>query len=98
MPKKEGSGKVERPGIALDAMSGNMKNVSSLSTGKVFAFLVLSLCLASPARAQQLPNPPTNQDETSRQLLKRLQELEEEVNLAKRCTASFYRSADEISI
>jgi hypothetical protein len=51
---------------------------------KVFLFFILSLCLTVPVRAQQSPNPPpTNQDEVNKQLLRRLQELEDEVKQLK---------------
>jgi hypothetical protein len=62
-----------------------MKNVPSIPMSRVLSFFVLGLCLAGtvPARAQQAPNPAPNQDEVNRQLLRRLQELEDEVNRLK---------------
>ena len=58
-----------------------MKNVPSIPITGVLSFFVLGLCLAVtvPARAQQAPDPAPNQDEVNRQLLRRLQELEDEV-------------------
>jgi hypothetical protein len=43
----------------------------------------LFLAVTVPAPAQQAPNPPTSQDELNRQLLRRLQELEDEVKQLK---------------
>src|SRR5271170_4141658 len=60
-----------------------MKSVSSPSTSKMFAFFILSLCLVLPVQAQQSPDPPTNQDDVNKQLLRRLQELENEVKQLK---------------
>jgi hypothetical protein len=60
-----------------------MKNVSSLSMSKMFLCFIVGLCLAVPAQAQQSPNPPTSQDEVNKQLLERLQELENEVKQLK---------------
>src|SRR5271154_2974527 len=60
-----------------------MKSVSSPSTSKMFAFFILSLCLVVPVQAQQSPDPPTNQDDVNKQLLRRLQELENEVKQLK---------------
>ena len=61
----------------------NMKTLFSQSLNKVFGFFLLSACLAVSAHAQQAPNPPTNQDEVNKQLLRRLQELEDEVKQLK---------------
>jgi hypothetical protein len=61
----------------------NMKTLFSQSMNKVFGFFLLSACLAVSAHAQQAPNPPTNQDEVNKQLLRRLQELEDEVRQLK---------------
>jgi hypothetical protein len=74
-----------------DARSGpaagvgkTMKNLSFLSISRMFSFLIiLSCCLRSPARAQQASHPPTNQDEVNQQLLRRLQELEDEIKQLK---------------
>jgi hypothetical protein len=62
-----------------------MKTVSSIRTNGIFWLFVVGLCLAGtvPAQAQQAPNPPTNQDEVNKQLLRRLQELEDEVKQLK---------------
>jgi hypothetical protein len=67
----------------VGAAGENMKKVSSLSISKVFPLFVLCLCLAAPGQTQQTPDPPANQDEVNRQLLRRLQELEDEVRQLK---------------
>jgi hypothetical protein len=60
-----------------------MKNLCAASISKVCGCLVLSLLMGFPSQAQQSPNPPTNQDEVNRQLMRRLQELEDEVKQLK---------------
>src|ERR1700690_679006 len=61
----------------------NMKTLSSRSIRRMLGFFVLCLCPLFPVQAQQSPNPPTNQDEVNQQLLRRLQELEDEVKQLK---------------
>jgi hypothetical protein len=63
-----------------------MENLTSIPVSYRFSlFIFLSLCLAIsvPAKAQQISSPPTSQDEVNRQLLQRLQELEDEVKQLK---------------
>ncbi len=60
-----------------------MKNTTSTSISRMLSLFALSLCLAIPAQAQQSPAAPTNQDEVNRQLMRRLLELEAEVNQLK---------------
>jgi hypothetical protein len=58
-------------------------NVASPSPRQLLTFFVFGLCLAGSALAQQSSNPPANQDEVNKQLLQRLQELENEVKQLK---------------
>jgi hypothetical protein len=67
-----------------------MKSVSPKTLDRMLWFFVFGLGLAVtvPAQAQQAPNPPTNQDEVNQQLLRRLQELEDEVKQLKAQSAA----------
>jgi|SRR5579863_266297 hypothetical protein len=62
-----------------------MKGLSPIPTDRMLRFLVFGLCLVAtvPAQTQQAPDPPTNQAEDNKQLLQRVQELEEEVKQLK---------------
>ncbi len=64
-----------------------MKNVSSLSMSKMISYFILGLCLAVAAQAQQSPSSSPSsqpsQDEVNKQLLQRLEELENEVKQLK---------------
>ena len=62
-----------------------LKSVSSIPMSRMLWFFAFGLCLAlaAPARGQEAPNAPANQDEVNRQLLRRLQELEDEVKQLK---------------
>jgi hypothetical protein len=64
-----------------------MKRVSPLRVKALGSFF-LSLWLAFPVGAQQSPQPPANQDEVNKQLLQRLQELEDEVKQLKAQSAA----------
>ncbi|MFZ0307835.1 MAG: hypothetical protein WAL89_06650 [Candidatus Sulfotelmatobacter sp.] len=65
-----------------------MRNPSLASASRTLALFTLCLCLAiTPVQAQQSPSP-TNQDEVNKQLLQRLQELENEVKQLKAQAAS----------
>ena len=75
----------------------NMQSVSSITMKRMLSSIALGLCLAVtvPAQAQQAPNPPTSQDEVNRQLLQRLQELEDEVKQLKAQAAAAPTPAPE---
>jgi hypothetical protein len=60
-----------------------MRKLFSQSPIKMFACTILSLCLVSPGQAQQTAAAPPSQDEINKQLLRRLQELEDEVKQLK---------------
>src|SRR5579863_4240838 len=60
-----------------------MRKLFSLSPIKMFACTLLSLCLVAPGLAQQTPAAPASQEEINKQLLRRLQELEDEVKQLK---------------
>jgi hypothetical protein len=62
-----------------------MKTVSSIRAHRIPWLFIIGLCLAGviPAPAQQAPNAPASQDEVNKQLLRRLQELEDEVKQLK---------------
>jgi hypothetical protein len=74
-----------------------MKIISPLSKHILFSVFILSLCLATTARAQQTPNSPPNQDEVNKQLLQRLQELEEEVKQLKAQQAGSVTTATPVA-
>ncbi|MFZ3218194.1 MAG: hypothetical protein WA192_19215 [Candidatus Acidiferrales bacterium] len=65
-----------------------MKN--RIPMAKICSSLILCFCagISLPAQAQQAPNPPATQDELNKQLLQRVQELEEEVKQLKEQTAT----------
>ena len=62
-----------------------MRNYLAGPLGRRLSLFALSLCfpLAIPAGAQQTSSPAATQDEINRQLLQRLQEVEEEVKQLK---------------
>lgn len=60
-----------------------MKRISFTASSGALWFFVLSLAVCVPTLAQQQSNSPTNQDEVNKQLLHRLQELEDEVKQLK---------------
>ncbi len=56
-----------------------MKTVSSISLNRLVAFVTLCLAIALPAWAQETPALSADQDAINRQLLQRVQELEEQL-------------------
>lgn len=76
-----------------------MKNRFSMPTTLLLSLLVLCTCplISAPARAQQAPNPPTDQGDINKQLLQRLQDLQQEVDQLKAQSANATATAATVA-